>query len=353
MPWVLDEIVQAEVDRLKRLRAMVDEMPPKKVTLVGDSVLDKYVHGWANRLNATAPVPAVKVTSSEAFAGAAAHVARGLMSLGMIPNLFSIIGGDESGQILASNLKREGIDTSGLRVVANRQTVVKTRIYGARESLIEQNQLLLQIDEEPQEEMPPAVSQRLTVTALASLSDADVLVLSDYNKGAITDAGAQQLISAAKGNGIPIICDPKLTGLNRTEGATCVLFEIRGLELTRRRLGLASSAETARDLISKYNWEALVVLGGVQGLWLYTADAEHHIPCLLDDARQIIGLHDAAAVAMAAALSQGASLHDAATLAHAACETILGAEEGQEVLDRRTLSASMDERAWQMQVSDR
>ena len=65
------------------------------------------------------------------------------------------------------------------------------------------------------------------------------------------------------------------------------------------------------------------------------------------------GAPAAAAVAMAAALSQGASLHDAATLAHAACETILGAEEGQEVLDRRTLSASMDERAWQMQVSDR
>jgi len=353
MAWVLDEIVQAEVDRLKRLRSLVDGMPPTNVTLVGDSVLDRYVHGWANRLNATAPVPAVKVTSTDEFAGAAAHVARGLVSLGLNPSLFSIIGGDEAGQSLASNLTQEGINTSGLRVVANRQTIVKTRIYGSRESLIDQNQLLLQIDDEPQDEMPPAVSQRLTVSALASLSDADVLVLSDYNKGAVTDIGAQQLISAANGNGIPIICDPKLTGLNRTEGATCVLFEIRGLELTRRRLGLESSLETARDLIDKYQWEALVVLGGTHGLWLYTADEEHHIPCMLAETKQIIGLHDAAAVAMAAALSQGATLHDAATLAHAACETILGAEEGQEVLDRRTLSASLDERAWQMQVSDR
>ena len=353
MAWVLDEIVQAEVDRLKRLRSLVDGMPPTNVTLVGDSVLDRYVHGWANRLNATAPVPAVKVTSTDEFAGAAAHVARGLVSLGLNPSLFSIIGGDEAGQSLASNLTQEGINTSGLRVVANRQTIVKTRIYGARESLIDQNQLLLQIDDEPQDEMPPAVSQRLTVSALASLSDADVLVLSDYNKGAVTDIGAQQLISAANGNGIPIICDPKLTGLNRTEGATCVLFEVRGLELTRRRLGLGSPLETARDLIDKYQWEALVVLGGTQGLWLYTADEEHHIPCMLAETKQIIGLHDAAAVAMAAALSQGATLHDAATLAHAACETILGAEEGQEVLDRRTLSASLDERAWQMQVSDR
>ena len=194
MAWVLDEIVQAEVDRLKRLRSLVDGMPPTNVTLVGDSVLDRYVHGWANRLNATAPVPAVKVTSTDEFAGAAAHVARGLVSLGLNPSLFSIIGGDEAGQSLASNLTQEGIDTRGLRVVANRQTIVKTRIYGARESLIDQNQLLLQIDDEPQDEMPPAVSQRLTVSALASLSDADVLVLSDYNKGAVTDIGDQQLI---------------------------------------------------------------------------------------------------------------------------------------------------------------
>ena len=98
--------------------------------------------------------------------------------------------------------------------------------------------------------------------------------------------------------------------------------------------------ETERDLIELYRWEALIVLGGDQGLWLYTPEEEHHIPCLMDEAQQIIGLHDAAAVAMAAALSQGASLHDAATLAHAACETILRAAAGQEVLDRRTLSAS-------------
>ena len=66
MAWVLDEIVQAEVDRLKRLRAMVDGLPPAKVTLVGDVMLDRYVRGWANRLNATAPVPAVKVTEATA-----------------------------------------------------------------------------------------------------------------------------------------------------------------------------------------------------------------------------------------------------------------------------------------------
>ena len=91
---------------------------------------------------------------------------------------------------------------------------------------------------------------------------------------------------------------------------------------------MESSLETARDLIKKYHWEALVVLGGAHGLWLYTAEEEHHIPCLMGGSKQIIGLHDAAAVAMAAALSQGATLHDAATLAHAACETILRAEEG-------------------------
>jgi D-beta-D-heptose 7-phosphate kinase/D-beta-D-heptose 1-phosphate adenosyltransferase len=304
-------------------------------------------------LNATAPVPAVKVTDTDESAGAAAHVARGLFSLGLNTRLYSIIGGDEAGRSLASALQEEGLDTSGVRVIANRQSIVKTRVYGARESLIDRRQLLLQIDEEPQEEMPSEIVDRLTASALESLGDANALVLSDYNKGAISDKGAAELIQKAKSLDIPVICDPKLTGLNRTQGATSVLFEVRGLELTRRRLGHETAVETAQDLISTYDWESLIVLGGVQGLWLYTADSEHHIPCILEDAHQMIGLHDAAAVALTAALSQGASLHDAATLAHAACETILGAASGREVLDRRMLSASLDERAWQMQVSDR
>lgn len=353
MAWVLDEILQAEVDRLKRLRVMVDGLPPSRVTLVGDVMLDRYVHGWANRLNATAPVPAVKVTDTDESAGAAAHVARGLFSLGLDTKLFSVIGGDEAGRSLAALLQEEGLDTAGVRVIADRQTVTKTRVYGARESLIDRSQLLIQIDDEPQDEMPSDVSSRITIAALKSLTDSKALVLSDYNKGAVTDEGAAELIAKAKSLKIPIICDPKLTGLNRTQGATCVLFEVRGLELTRRRLGHELSLETAQHLISTYDWDSLIVLGGVQGLWLYTADAEHHIPCILENARQMIGLHDAAAVALTAALSQGASLHDAATLAHAACETILGATEGREVLDRRTLSASLDERAWQLQVSDR
>lgn len=353
MAWVLDEVLQAEVERLKRLSALVDGMPATKVTLVGDIMLDRYLFGWANRLNATAPVPAIKVTQAEESAGAAAHVARGLTSMGLDVSLFAVAGGDDAGQILAGLLAEEGVDINGLRVVADLQTIVKTRVYGARESLIDQSQLLIQIDEEPQDRLDAKVSERITRAAIASLADAGALVISDYNKGVVSDEGAAALIAAAKDAGIPTICDPKLTGLSRTQGATAVIFETRGMELTRRRLNLEDDAATAAELIETYDWDALIVLGGKNGLWLYTADDSVHIPCMNEGARQMIGLHDAAATALSAALSQGASLVDAATLAHAACETILSAEEGKEVLDRRTLAAGLDDRAWQMQISDR
>ncbi len=354
MAWVLDEVVQEEVDRLKRLRVLVDNLPSANITLVGDVILDRYIHGWANRLNAVAPVPVVKVTHTDESAGAAAHVAMGLSSLGLVPSIFAVIGSDDAGRTVDALLRESGVDTSGLKLAAGRHTVVKTRVYGARESLVDRSQLLLQVDDEPQDEMPESATNQVTKAALASLPNAGALVLSDYNKGAISDESAALLIEAAKSHGIPVICDPKLTGLNRTNGATTVLFEMRGLALTRHRLGHETDEETAQHLIASYSWESLTVLGGRHGLWLYRATGEtEHVPCTLDDARQMIGLHDAAAAALAAALSQGADLSDAARLAHVACECILKAEKGQEVLDRRALSASLDERAWAMQISDR
>jgi D-beta-D-heptose 7-phosphate kinase/D-beta-D-heptose 1-phosphate adenosyltransferase len=354
MAWVLDEFVQEEVDRLKRLRVLVDNLPAAKITLVGDVILDRYIHGWANRLNAVGPVPVVKVTHTDESAGAAAHVAMGLSSLGLNPSIFAVIGSDDAGRTVDALLRESGVNTSGLKLSPGRNTVVKTRVYGARESLIDRSQLLLQVDEEPLEEVAESVTNQVTKAALASLATADAFVLSDYNKGTITDESAAQLIEAAKARGIPVICDPKLTGLTRTTGATTVVFEMRGLELTRRRLGHETDEETAQHLIEKYSWESLTVLGGRHGLWLYRANGEtEYVPCTLDDTSQMIGLHDAAAAALAAALSQGAELSDAARLAHVACECILKVEEGQEVLDRRILSASLDERAWAMQISDR
>ena len=66
--------------------------------------------------------------------------------------------------------------------------------------------------------------------------------------------------------------DPKLTGLERSRGATVVLVEMRGMELLRRRLVPSDSATAASELITTYDWDASVVLGGVNGVTLYQSE---------------------------------------------------------------------------------
>jgi D-beta-D-heptose 7-phosphate kinase/D-beta-D-heptose 1-phosphate adenosyltransferase len=317
-------------------------------------ILDRYFHGFANDLNRYAPVPVLKVTESEESAGAAAHIARALLSLGMQPRLFSILGGDKAGRAAAQLLQLEGVDTNDLRIAAERLTITKTRYYGSRESLIGRKQLLLQVDEETRDEMPEDIVSRLVTAAADSIADSGVLVISDYGKGVVSDAGAAKLIATAKKHDVPVICDPKLTGLHRTNGATVVMFEERGMGLMQRRLGHSDDVETAAHLIEKNEWGSLLVLGGLAGVTLHRAgkEPEHH-PCRLERSRQMIGLHDAAATGLAVGLSQGIDISDAAMLANAACECVLDAETAREFVDRRRLSTWLDEMAWKLQISER
>ena len=84
------------------------------MTLIGDVMLDRYHHGYSNNLNSTAPVPVLRVTNSEESPGAAAHIARGLFSLGLSVDFFSSVGDDQEGKTIIDTLAKEGIATNGI-----------------------------------------------------------------------------------------------------------------------------------------------------------------------------------------------------------------------------------------------
>jgi len=339
---------------LKELRNLLDEMESSKVTLIGDIMLDRYHHGYSNRLISTAPVPVLKILRSEESPGAAAHIARGLNSLGLNVSIFSSVGDDREGDFIKSKFISDGISIDGIETVENRQTLTKIRFFGSRQSLLDKTQILLQADREALGDLDIEVSNRLVEMTLGSIPDSCALVISDYDKGVLTDEGAQRLIDCARKFSIPSIVDPKLTGLERSRGATVALFEIRGLDLLRRRLMLESAEEAAFSLIKTYDWESMIVLGGIDGVTLYEANGNiDFIPCSAPSPSQQIGLHDAAATALAAALGNNFSMNSAVVLAAAACECVLSAEASHEFVNRRTLGLWLDELSWQLQISDR
>ena len=115
---------------LKNLRNLLDDMGSSKVTLIGDIMLDRYHHGYSNRLISTAPVPVLKILRSEESPGAAAHIARGLNSLGLDVSVFSSVGDDREGDFIKNQFLSDGISIDGIETVNNRQTLTKLDFSG-------------------------------------------------------------------------------------------------------------------------------------------------------------------------------------------------------------------------------
>ena len=316
-------------------------------------MLERYREGFASNLNSTAPRTVRKIFQDDESPGASAHIAIGLTSFGMNVSFHTAIGDDDEGESIISSLKNMDISIDNVVEVSDRKTLTKIRFFGSRESLLDRRQILLQADRGPNKTLELEISDSLTKSAHSSISNSCALVISDYDKGVVTLDGAQSLISTANKLGIPAIVDPKLTGLDKSRGATVVIFEKRGMSLLSRRIGLDDD-NAAKQLMDEYSWDGILVLGGIHGIDLHQSEGSSvHMPCMAPSAEQQIGMHDAAAASLAAALGSGLSLFDAALLASAACECVLSATSGQDYIDRATLGLWLDELAWQMRISDR
>jgi len=342
-------------DKLNSIIVKLDKENSGNIVLIGDIMLDCYIHGYANNLNSRAPVPVLRETRREEDVGAAAHVARGLESMGFRGLIFGIVGNDEAGSKVIEYLEEENVETSGIAMIEGRTTTVKTRMLASRESLIQGEQLLLRWDVEEDEPIPEKALELIYDQAISNISEASCVILSDYGQGVIYDNGAERVTEHARKNNIPIIADPKLTGLHRTNDVDWIIFQSRGFELMKRRIGEADSSNAADSLINSYGWKHLVVLAGENGVTIYSQDAETvHAPCTLPQLRQIIGLIDAAVVAIAVSIANGFDVSDTALLTNAACECILGAEEADSFsLSKGELIHRVGEIAWNLQVSKR
>tara|TARA_S200000501_G_scaffold357790_1_gene381824 strand:- start:221 stop:1336 length:1116 start_codon:yes stop_codon:yes gene_type:complete len=350
---VTDAADEKRQESLKTLRNLLKTIDGQKVTLIGDTMLDRYHHGFANNLNSTAPVPVLKITHSEESPGASAHIAIGLTSFGMKVSFYTALGDDSEGESIISTLKEFNISTDNVSIIPSRETLTKIRFFGSRESLLERGQILLQADRGTNEPVDEEIASELASLAIEDLEDSCALVISDYDKGVVTTEESLNLISKANNIGIPVIVDPKLTGLEKSRGASVVIFEKRGMSLLARRIG-SDIEEAAQKMLIEYSWEGILVLGGINGVQLYQRDSVSKlIPCMAPAAEQQIGMHDAAATSLAAALGSGLSLYDAALLASAACECVLSASTAKEYIDRDTLGLWLDELSWQMRISDR
>ncbi|MGC2467921.1 MAG: PfkB family carbohydrate kinase, partial [Candidatus Acidiferrum sp.] len=165
-------------ESIPRLKRLIPKLRGKRMGVLGDLMLDRYLWGTATRLSPEAAVPVVDFVSQSECLGGAGNVAVNLAALGARVEVFGAIGADEPGRALQKCLRAESIFDQGVISNAKRVTTVKTRI-------IARHQQVVRVDHERREALRPETEKKLLGALFRAMKELDALVLSDYDKGLI------------------------------------------------------------------------------------------------------------------------------------------------------------------------
>jgi D-beta-D-heptose 7-phosphate kinase/D-beta-D-heptose 1-phosphate adenosyltransferase len=283
-----------------------------RVVVAGDIMLDRYLFGATSRISPEAPVPVVHVRESNDRPGGAANVAVNLAALGVETTLLGFVGKDEDAVTLQSLLEQKNIRCR-FSESADWPTITKTRV-------LSRSQQLIRLDREE----PCGDSGATLATILESvLSAADVVVLSDYGKGALNDVA--RLVEACRQAKVPVFIDPKGTDFKKYRGASLITpnqgeFEaVAGPCKSDNKL-VAEGEKMLRDL----SLDALLITRSEKGMLLIQNGAD---PVFLStQAREVYdvtGAGDTVIATIAAAIASKESLQSAAILANLAAGIVV------------------------------
>ncbi len=246
--------------------SILDLMIGKKVLLIGDVMLDRYLFGKIDRISPEAPVPILDLKSNESRLGGAANVALNLKALEADPILLSVVGKDKRGQEILDLLPSFGIDHRNIMQSPDRPTTVKSRILAA-------NQQVLRIDDESKAPLNANESETfiLQLRHIFNNERIDVILLQDYNKGVLTEKVIEEVLLAALRLDIPVAVDPKFE--NFWLYKRCTLFK-PNFEEVKRSIPFAvskdlESLQKASEYIrSKLGNEILMITLSEDGVFL-------------------------------------------------------------------------------------
>ena len=170
----------------------------RRIGVVGDLMLDRYVWGSTTRLSPEAPVPVVNFESENGVLGGAANVARNLAALGASVTPFGVVGEDPEAAALTALLREGGMPRKGVLTDAPRGTTVKTRIIAKQHQIV-------RVDRERRDPLSRPLEDRLVRAIKAALPQLDALVLSDYAKGVVTDTLADRVLGECHRLGVPAL----------------------------------------------------------------------------------------------------------------------------------------------------
>ena len=285
-----------------------------KILVVGDIMLDRYWFGEVDRISPEAPVPVVRVARREDRLGGAANVARNIVALGAQAGLLGIVGADEAGAKVRSLVSESGIRDCLVEDTGGMDTTLKMRVLGRQQQL-----LRVDFEQEPGSQALDALT-----TELASLlAGYDLLVLSDYAKGAL--GCVEDLIRIAQKRRVPILVDPKGHQYRRYRGATLVTPNRSEMQdAVGRWDDEADLTRRAQALREELALEALLITRSEQGMTLYTAEGRQHADAQAQEVFDVSGAGDTVLAALAVTRAAGLSWYESMVWANRAGGIVVG-----------------------------
>jgi D-beta-D-heptose 7-phosphate kinase / D-beta-D-heptose 1-phosphate adenosyltransferase len=315
---------------------LLNKFHSARVLVLGDVMLDRFVYGAVERISPEAPIPIVAVQRTLDMPGGAANVARNVSALGAQCTLLGIVGAD----LAADQLRKELELSPAIRVhlIADpaRPTSLKTRY-------VADGQQVMRADWERNDDIPPEIARQLIAQLASAVNDADIVVLSDYAKGVLSDFVVREAVSIAQRAAKAVIVDPKSQNLSRYAGATVLtpnrleLQQACGIEC----LSDVQVTQGAEIVLNEGICSALVVTRGKDGMSVIGSDpGVVHLPTEARQVFDVSGAGDTVIAALALGMASGGSVVESASLANLAAGIVVG-KRGTATVTAGEIMASM------------
>ncbi len=299
----------------ENLTALLKKFQGRKVLAVGDLIVSRFVEVAARKLAREAPVPAGDYVGETFLPGGAANLSRELVSLGASVSLVGLIGSDEYGTWLKSEFSRNGVAHAGVVTDSTRPTSLRTWI-------MVNTFHTLRIDREDRRDVPLPMAKKLLAEAEPLIKDVDVVILCDYDRGAITSYLINGIVNAAHDAGKIVVAQPKMHHYLDFSGVTYVKSN---MEEAAHATGMAIVNETslrnmAVNLLSRLDCKAILLTRGVQGVALFDKDNMTLFPPMGGKKNLFskVGVRDAMTGVFAMAVASGGNAYQASVLSDVA-----------------------------------
>ncbi|GAB3010571.1 hypothetical protein GCM10027051_10600 [Niabella terrae] len=282
------------------------------ILVVGDMMADRYVWGTASRISPEAPVPVLMAREETLSLGGSANVARNLSRLNAKVAIAGITGADLMGEQLTELLRKEQIDTTAVLEDHERPTTIKTRVMSG-------NHQLLRVDRESTAELSANASARLLKKLEPRIRKADIVMLSDYNKGLLTADFTQKLIKICHRLDKKVLIDPKGLNYRKYKGAWLIKPNRRELAeatVTEKIQSRKQVTLAARKLLDQTKSTHLIVTLSEEGLALVSAKKVQYFPVKAREVFDVTGAGDTVFACLGFFLACGVEIATACELAN-------------------------------------